>query len=650
MIEVLATLARFAQSASGCALVGGMLFASMRVRADESQINAARASQVAARWALGFLVAGVLSLACQSALVTGRDEISLAFGDWWRVSADTAFGKVWWTRQALMSCALLVAMFAPATGVVRHLIVVLAALATAAAAASGHAAALDPSWPAQIAQVLHWSALGLWWGGLLPLSLALGRAASRECFTQELQAFSHRATWAMAVILVSGIYLAFIHVERWPALFGTSYGQLLMVKLVLIGAVLALAAHLRWHWLRLADGDGDGLARLTQRAPLLVLVEWLIATLVMLIAAVLAGTPPARHEQVHWPFNFRLAPEIGWAQPGNAGWIIAGATFATSAVLLVLLCRTSGRRALLLPVAAILALTGAAMALPRLTVPAYADTYRSSDVPYHAISIRNGAVLFQQHCVACHGNGGLGDGPLAAGLAVAPADLSAPHTADHTAGDMFWWLSHGMPSGAMPGFARTLDVEARWDLINFLRTFSNGYQARIIRPQVARGQPWLGAPDFNYLTRSGDSGSLKDLRTRKPALLVFYTWPESEGRLRQLASADWLASQAQVLCIPWRAEGGAEAADISLPVVVQGGEEAAAAYALLRRTLAHPDSGDRGALPAHMEMLIDRFGYVRARWLPSQSQEWNDLALLRAQLRALETEPEILPPPDEHIH
>ncbi len=35
-----------------------------------------------------------------------------------------------------------------------------------------------------------------------------------------------------------------------------------------------------------------------------------------------------------------------------------------------------------------------------------------------------GAVLFERHCVPCHGSSGQGDGPLAASLAQSPSDLT----------------------------------------------------------------------------------------------------------------------------------------------------------------------------------------------------------------------------------
>ena len=49
----------------------------------------------------------------------------------------------------------------------------------------------------------------------------------------------------------------------------------------------------------------------------------------------------------------------------------------------------------------------------------------------------------------------MGDGPGARGLAKPPADLTARHTADHTAGDLYWWLTHGIATGPMPAFGGT---------------------------------------------------------------------------------------------------------------------------------------------------------------------------------------------------
>ena len=77
----------------------------------------------------------------------------------------------------------------------------------------------------------------------------------------------------------------------------------------------------------------------------------------------------------------------------------------------------------------------------------------------------------------------------------------------------------------------------------------------------------------------------------------------------------------------------------------------AASYLQFRRTLSHPDLLGAPTAPTHMELLVDRFGYLRARWIPAVDDKgWHDMAVLQAQLRALQAEPEILPPPSPHAH
>jgi putative copper resistance protein D len=101
-----------------------------------------------------------------------------------------------------------------------------------------------------------------------------------------------------------------------------------------------------------------------------------------------------------------------------------------------------------------------------------------------------------------------------------------------------------------------------------------------------------------------------------------------------------------VLAIPTADDAGA----FDLPVVVEGAQETARGYALLRRTLDRPDSGDQHPMPDHMELLVDRFGYVRARWLPDRGPGWDDTSRLIEQIAVLAREPQVRPAPDDHVH
>jgi putative copper resistance protein D len=84
---------------------------------------------------------------------------------------------------------------------------------------------------------------------------------------------------------------------------------------------------------------------------------------------------------------------------------------------------------------------------------------------------------------------------------------------------------------------------------------------------------------------------------------------------------------------------------------VDGAAEIARAYLLLRRTQDDAGRTIADEVPVHMEFLIDRFGYVRARWVDvPQAQEWPEDGLLLRQMDLLRDEPRLMPSPDDHVH
>jgi mono/diheme cytochrome c family protein len=49
-------------------------------------------------------------------------------------------------------------------------------------------------------------------------------------------------------------------------------------------------------------------------------------------------------------------------------------------------------------------------------------------------------------------------------------DLTADHMAQHTDGDLFWWLARGIPGTPMPAYGESLNDEERWHLVNYIRS------------------------------------------------------------------------------------------------------------------------------------------------------------------------------------
>ena len=73
-----------------------------------------------------------------------------------------------------------------------------------------------------------------------------------------------------------------------------------------------------------------------------------------------------------------------------------------------------------------------------------------------------------------------------------------------------------------------------------------------------------------------------------------------------------------------------------LRIVTDGAADIVHAYALFRRTLAPAGLRPEAPPPAHMELLIDRQGYIRARWIPGEGrQSWSDLKVLRDEIQIL---------------
>jgi putative copper resistance protein D len=262
--------------------------------------------------------------------------------------------------------------------------------------------------------------------------------------------------------LISGLVLVLTMPGGVPALVGTRHGRLLLLQSVLLGVSLILLAAVAR---RISRPDPGGLRGLLA-------IEAALGLGMTLVATRLAVLPAAAPEPLIWPFHFRLAPGVMWRAPSVQGQVIVGAEIVVGGILaLAMAYRMRGWRPLLVAAGVGLSVLGVYKALSALTLDAYPTTYARPVVAPTPESIRHGRELFAAHCAACHGATGRGDGPAAAGLLQRPADLTASHTADHTPGDIFWWLTHGLGL-AMPAFGDQLSTEERWHLVNFVRSLS----------------------------------------------------------------------------------------------------------------------------------------------------------------------------------
>jgi putative copper resistance protein D len=222
-----------------------------------------------------------------------------------------------------------------------------------------------------------------------------------------------------------------------------------------------------------------------------------------------------------------------------------------------------------------------------------------------------------------------------------PADLQASHTASHTAGDLFWWITAGIPAAGMPGFGDRLSEDDRWDLVNFLRALGAVRGARGLGASVSTARPWLVAPDFSFGVGPMQR-ALREYRGRRAVLLVLYTLPGSARRLEQIAAARSALSGlgVEVIAVPTDAAPDAlrhlaGLSPIFFPVVTEGASDIVTAYRLF-------------ADAPHAEFLIDRQGYVRTRW--ATADPTRDVEPLLADATRLTQEPLTAPAPEAHVH
>jgi putative copper resistance protein D len=323
-------------------------------------------------------------------------------------------------------------------------------------------------------------------------------------------------------------------------------------------------------------------------------------------------------------------------------------------VLLVFAVAVRRSRRWIVGASAIFLAAGGLISGNAISIDAYPTTYVRPSVAYNAISVANGMLLYSESCAVCHGAAGYGDGPAAADLKPKPADLTARHAASHTAGDLFWWLSHGIKDTAMPGFKDSFNEDERWDLINFLRALSNAERARSLAP-VSDTEVWLVAPDFTYGTSRGETTALRDHRGDKIVLLVLLSLPESRDRLEQLKknAARLKSAGVEIILVANDAERYRRMVDSKpsqLPFVTEGNDEIFKTYALFSQSFEADGNSPEALLPKHTEFLIDKRGYIRARWIAKEGGGWLDIENLFQEIETLQNEKSQAPAPDDHVH
>lgn len=247
---------RFALYATLSGLFGLSAFSLYGLKARE------RADALALRpWLVGSGLLGLLFSGIGLALLAA----AMAGAPLWPVDQEavgmllsgSATGTAWEARVAALVVASIAALVAAGRAALLGLVAFAAGVALATLAWAGHGAMDEGAvgWVHLGADILHLLAGGAWAGALLGLVLLVARPAGRvdaahlTLTHRALHGFGLVGTIMVGTIAVTGIVNAWllVGVANLPNLAATVYGQLLIAKLVVFGAMLTLASFNRFR-------------------------------------------------------------------------------------------------------------------------------------------------------------------------------------------------------------------------------------------------------------------------------------------------------------------------------------------------------------------------------------------------------------------
>ncbi len=228
----------------------------------------------AASLAIVALVAISAWLAIETTLMSGEPVSAATLG---LVLRETQFGTLWIWRAVLLAGSLALTLWRNQVATVAAAIG--AALVLILTAAAGHGGA-DGSAVHLTGDAIHLLAVGAWLGGLVPFAAAMRRPAAIVIAWR----FSTLGVVSVCVILATGAINAWFMVGNIPALIGTPYGRLLLVKILLFCVMVSVAAINRFRLTPHRD-----VAALRRNAQM----ETALGIVIVVIVAVLGTLPPA---------------------------------------------------------------------------------------------------------------------------------------------------------------------------------------------------------------------------------------------------------------------------------------------------------------------------------------------------------------------
>ncbi len=286
-----------------------------RSAGDARTLKALRAPLALIAWiSLAFaLASGAAWFVLTAASMSGQPVAeAMAPNILWTVLSQTDFGNAWLFR-FVFACGLaavftrLLSAQAAKPARLKAAAVILSAAFVGGLAWAGHAiggqgveGVLHP-----VADVLHLIAAAAWLGTLVPLALLLGVAVNDAAALAAARAatlrFSTLGIVSVGTLLCTGLVNTWYLVGSAPALTGTDYGRLLLIKIALFLTMVVIASVNRLELTdRLVEEQSpaavnDARRKLRRNAA----IEASIGVVIITIVAQLGVLPPASHAHHH---------------------------------------------------------------------------------------------------------------------------------------------------------------------------------------------------------------------------------------------------------------------------------------------------------------------------------------------------------------
>jgi copper transport protein len=252
--------------------------------------------------AIGYVAVGVLLLSALLRLITQSYAMHGAAGVWnggqvLSMIDRTVWGRGWLLQvvaAAIAGFGLHRARQAGVTGRGWGLATLGAVVLAFTPAFAGHAASAPRLLPVAIlADGLHVLGAGGWLGSLclvvlagLPAAMRLTEGERGPMVAELINAFSPTALVFAGLVAGTGTFAAWIHVGTVPALWQTTYGKTLLLKLGILSIVALTGAY---NWLRVKPtlGQVAGAERIRKSAT----IELAVGIAVLIVTAVLVASP-----------------------------------------------------------------------------------------------------------------------------------------------------------------------------------------------------------------------------------------------------------------------------------------------------------------------------------------------------------------------